>query len=179
MSRCIMEILFNPFEDRTDRDVRNILGSAFILALEKGDPAPVIQAVSDLGALKMSGAAQGYIKTRYDRYPVVLAQISSNIALKKDFYAAAGLLWDESLFFECHEWLEKDYRALQGQEKKILQAMIRTAGTFELLAYNRRKAAVSVAAKALSVLENHFLQVPESFNIQPKIARLKVVVKDT
>jgi hypothetical protein len=35
-----------------------------------------------------------------------------------------------------------------------------------------------VATKALSVLEPHSLQVPESFNIQPKIARLKTVIKD-
>ncbi|MGD9687768.1 MAG: DUF309 domain-containing protein, partial [Desulfobacter sp.] len=84
----------------------------------------------------------------------------------------------EALFFECHEWLEQNYRAAQGQEKKVLQAMIRTAGTFELLAYNRKKAAVSVAAKALAVLEPHLLQVPESFDIHPKMALLRAVMKD-
>ncbi len=173
----MIEILFNPFEDRTDRDVRNLLGSAFICALHKGDQAPVAQAVSDLGRKKLPAPAQSYIKARCDRYAAVLAQMSSNSLLGADIYATAGLLWDESLFFECHEWLEQNYRAVQGQEKKVLQAMIRTAGTFELLTYNRDKAAVSVAAKALAVLEPHFSQVPESFNIQPKIARLKNVVK--
>lgn len=177
MSAGMMKILFNPFEDRTDRDVRNLLGSAFICALHKGDQTPVAQAVSDLGQKKLPGPAQTYIKARYDRYAAVLAQMSSNPLWGADIYATAGLLWDEALFFECHEWLEQNYRTVQGQEKKILQAMIRTAGTFELLAYNRKKAAVSVAAKALAVLETHFLQVPESFNIQPKIARLKSVIK--
>ena len=174
-----MEKLFDPFEDRTDRDVRNLLGSEFILALHKGDLTPVAQAVSGLGRKKLSSQAQDYIKARYDRYSSVLAQMSSNPVLSNDIHATAGLLWDESLFFECHEWLEQDYRALQGQEKKIRQAMIRTAGAFELLAYNRKKAAASVAAKALAVLEVHSLQVPESFNIQPKMARLKAVVTDT
>ena len=174
----MMKILFNPFEDRIDRDVRNLLGSAFIDALHKGDPAPVAQAVSDLERATLPDPAQRYIKARYHRYIVVLEQVSSNPLLGADIYATAGLLWDESLFFECHEWLEQNYRAVQGQEKKVLQAMIRTAGTFELLAYNRKKAAVSVAAKALSVLEFNLLQVPESFNIQPKIARLKAVSKD-
>jgi len=173
-----MKILFNPFEDRTDRDVRNLLGSAFICALHKGDRAPVAQAVSDLGRKKLPDRAQSYITARYARYTAVLSQMSSNPLLGADLYATAGLLWDESLFFECHEWLEQNYRTLQGQEKKVLQAMIRTAGTFELLTYNRKKAAVSVAGKALSVLEPHSLQVPESFNIQPKIARLKAVIKD-
>ena len=171
------KILFNPFEDRTDRDVRNFLGSAFISALHKGDQAPVAQAVSDLDRKQLPAPAQSYIKARCDRYAAVLAQMSSNPLLSADIYATAGLLWDESLFFECHEWLEQNYRAVQGQEKKVLQAMIRTAGAFELLTYNREKAAVSVAAKALSVLESHFSQVPESFNIQPKIVRLKAVVK--
>ncbi|WP_246293819.1 DUF309 domain-containing protein [Desulfobacter latus] len=170
-------ILFNPFEDRTDRDVRNLLGSAFISALQKGDQAALAQAVSDLGRKNLPDTAQIYIKARYDRYTAVLAQVSSNPPLGADIYAIAGLLWDESLFFECHEWLEQNYRAVQGQEKKVLQAMIRTAGTFELLTYNRKKAAVSVAAKALSVLESHVLQVPESFNIQPKINCLKAVTR--
>jgi len=173
MSSGMMKIVFNPFENRTDRDVRNLLGSAFICALHKNDLAPVAQAVSDLGRKKLSGPAQNYISARYDRYAAVLAQISSPPPLGADIYATAGLLWDEALFFECHEWLEQDYRTVLGQEKKILQAMIRTAGTFELLAYNRKKAAASVAAKALAVLESHFLQVPESFNIQPKMARLR------
>lgn len=173
-----MQILFNPFEDRTDRDVRNLLGSAFICALHKGDQTPVAQAVSDLGRKKLPAPAQNYINARYDRYLAVWAQMSSNPLVGADIYATAGLLWDEGLFFECHEWLEQNYRALQGEEKKVLQAMIRTAGTFELLAYNREKAAASVAAKALAVLEPQFLQVPESFNIEPKIARLRTVIKD-
>ena len=176
MSAGIMEILFNPFENRTDRDVRNLLGSAFICALHKGNQTPVAQAVADLDLRKLSGPAQDYIKARYDRYAAVLAQMWSSPLWGADIYATASLLWDESLFFECHEWLEQDYRAVQGQKKTILQAMIRTAGTFELLAYDRKKAAVSVASKALAVLESHLLQVPETFNIQPKIARLKVVI---
>jgi len=171
-------MLFDPFENRTDRDVRNYLGSAFISALYKGDQTPVAQAVSDLGLKKLPDPAQSYIKARYERYTVVLSRILSNPLLGADIYATAGLLWDEALFFECHEWLEQNYRTVQGQEKKVLQAMIRTAGTFELLAYNRKKAAVSVAAKALALLEPYFLQVPESFDIQPKMARLRAVIKD-
>jgi hypothetical protein len=178
MSAGMMKILFNPFEDRTDRDVRNLLGSAFIRALHKGDDTPVAQAVSDLGRKKLPDRAHSYIKARHERYTAVLSQISSNPLLGADIYATACLLWDEALFFECHEWLEQNYRAAQGQEKKVLQAMIRTAGTFELLAYKRKKAAVSVAAKALAVLEPHLLQVPESFDIHPKMARLRAVIKD-
>jgi len=177
MSAGMMKILFNPFEDRTDRDVRNFLGSAFIRALHKGDHTPVAQAVSDLGRKKLPDRAQSYIKARHERYTAVLSQILSNPLLGADIYATACLLWDEALFFECHEWLEQNYRAAQGQEKKVLQAMIRTAGTFELLAYKRKKAAVSVAAKALAVLEPHLLQVPESFDIHPKMARLRAVIK--
>ena len=178
MSTGIMEILFNPFEDRTDRDVRNLMGSAFILALHKGGQTPVEQVFSDLERKYLSGFAQSYINSRYDHYADVLAQMSSNPLLSDDIYATASLLWEKALFFECHEWLEQNFRAVQGQGKKVLQAMIRTAGTFELLAYNRKKAAVSVASKALVVLESNLQQVPESFNVQPKIARLKAIIID-
>jgi hypothetical protein len=177
MSADMMNQQFNPFESRTDRDVRNLLGSAFIGTLHKGDPALVARAVAGLGQKKLPVPAQMYIKERSRRYNDVLAQVTAHPALASDVYALAGLLWDEALFFECHEWLEQDYRTLQGQAKKNLQAMIRTAGTFELLAYDRKEAAVSVASKALAVLEEHFLQVPESFNIAPKMARLKTVIK--
>ncbi|WP_320045306.1 DUF309 domain-containing protein [uncultured Desulfobacter sp.] len=174
----MMKIRFNPFEDRTDRDVRNFLGSAFVGALHKGDPAPVVQAISKLGQKTLPDPAQRYIKARYDQYSGVLTQIFADPLLGADIYAVASLLWDEALFFECHEWLEQNYRAVKGQEKKVLQAMIRTAGTFELLTYDRKRAAVSVAAKALSVLESDFSQVPESFKIQPKMTRLKAVIKN-
>ncbi|MCG8553605.1 MAG: DUF309 domain-containing protein [Desulfobacterales bacterium] len=174
----MMKIRFNPFEDRTDRDTRNLLGSAFISAVHKGDTGPVAKAFSKLRQKTLPEPARRYIKARYERYNDVLTKIFSEPLLGADIYAVAGLLWDEALFFECHEWLEQNYRAVHGQEKKILQAMIRTAGAFELLAYNRKKAAVSVAAKALSVLEPHCLQVPESFDIQSKISRLKAVIKD-
>lgn len=169
---------FNPFENRTDRDVRNLLGSAFIEALHKDDPSLVTQAVSRMAEKKLPDSAHMYIKHRAGRYTDVLAQIAANPDLASDIYAVAGLLWDEALFFECHEWLEQDYRNLQGQKKKNLQAMIRTAGTFELLAYDRKKAAVSVACKAMAVLEEHFLQVPEAFNIAPKMAWLKTVIDE-
>ena len=99
----MIKILFNPFEDRTDRDVRNFLGSAFISALHKCDQTPVEQAVSDLDRKTLPAAAQNYIKARCDRYAAVLAQMSSNPLLSADIYATAGLLWDESLFFECHD----------------------------------------------------------------------------
>ncbi len=165
----MMKIRFNPFEDRTDRDVRNLLGNAFISAVHKGDPAPVAQAVSKLRQKTLPGPVQRYIKARYERYAGVLAKISSDSILGGDVYAVAGLLWDEALYFECHEWLEQNYRDVQGQEKKILQAMIRTAGTFELLAYNRKKAAVSVAAKALSVLEPHCFKCLNRLIFSPKL----------
>lgn len=172
----MMEILFNPFEDRADRDVRNLLGSAFVSALENADPTPVEQAVSDIGDLSLSCAAQSFIKARVQKYSAILAQIKADPFLAKDRFAIAGQLWDESLFFECHEWLEQGYRDLEGREKKIRQAMIRTAGTFEHLAYNRIKPAVSVAAKALAVLEPNLSQVPGAFNVRPKMARLKAVL---
>lgn len=118
MSAGMMKILFNPFEDRTDRDVRNLLGSAFIRALHKGDHTPVVQAVSDLGRKKLPDRAHSYIKARHERYTAVLSQISSNPLLGADIYATACLLWDEALFLNVMNGLSKITGLLRGRKKR-------------------------------------------------------------
>ncbi len=179
MRAVVMENLFDPFENRADRDVRNILGSAFISMLHQNRQDPVTNAVAALDKENISGRARKYIKYRCDCYERVWHGITSWPADRAgDMYAVAGLLWDEQLFFECHEWLEQDFRRVQGREKQLLQALIRTAGTFELLAYGRVRAAVSVAQKALAVLEASPSLIPAVFDIQPKILRLKAVIRN-
>ena len=171
-----MVILFDPFENRPDRDVRNLLGAAFIKSLHQADPKPVTAALNALENDALSEDALQYIQDRCARYDAVLQDMSLH-GPTHDMYAVGARLWDTRLFFECHEWLEQNYRTTQGVEKKVLQALIRTAGTFELLAYGKQKAAVSVAAKALATLEAYPLKIPAVFNIQPKKDLLEGVVK--
>lgn len=118
MSTGMKKILFNPFECRTDRDVRNLLGSAFISALHKGDQSPVTQAVSDLGQKKLPDPAQSYIKVRCSRYAAVLPQISSNPLLGGDIYATAGLLWDEALFLNAMNGLSRITELFRVRKKR-------------------------------------------------------------
>ena len=176
MRTIVMEIVFDPFENRSDRDVRNLLGAAFITSLHQADPKPVTEAVNALENEALSEESLQYIQDRCVRYDAVLQDMSLH-GPPCDIYAVGAQLWDTRLFFECHEWLEQNYRTTQGVEKKVLQALIRTAGSFELLAYGKQKAAVSVAVKALAALEAYPLKIPAVFNIHPKKVLLERVVK--
>jgi len=57
------------------------------------------------------------------------------------------------IFFEVHEQLEQAWREVSGDEKRILQAMIRAAGVYIKLEYGYGAAARKMAGRALPVLE--------------------------
>ncbi len=170
------DVNFNPFESRACRDVRNHLGSALLKAIARQSPDAVTAMAADIDTAPLSPSVTAYIRDRLSRYEAVMGMMKSKKYFSKDLYPIAGLLWDEGLFFECHEWLEQGFAGLHGRDRDLRQALIRTAGTFELLAYGRTGPAVSTAAKALAVLEIYQEQIPEAFHIQPKIKRLKAVV---
>ena len=54
-----------------------------------------------------------------------------------------------------HEILEQEWRNAEGDEKVIVQAMIRAAGVYIKLEYGYREAAAKMAARSLPVLERH------------------------
>ena len=64
-------------------------------------------------------------------------------------------LWDLGLHFEVHEILEHAWHRAQGEEKLLLQAMIRAAGVYIKGDYGYFEAAAKLAARALPVLEAH------------------------
>ncbi len=167
---------FNPFESRACRDVRNRLGSALLKAIDGQSLDGVTAMAADIETGPQPPSVTAYIRDRLSRYEAVMGMMKSKPYFSKDLYPIAGLLWDEGLFFECHEWLEQGFAGLHGRDRELRQALIRTAGTFELLAYGRTGPAVSTAAQALAVLEIYQKQIPKAFHIQPKISRLKAVV---
>lgn len=59
------------------------------------------------------------------------------------------------IFFEAHELLEQAWRAASGDEKRILQALIRAASVYIKLEYGYDGAARKMAGRALPVLEGH------------------------
>lgn len=82
------------------------------------------------------------------------------------------MLWNQELFFEVHEWLEKGWLKAHGTDKSILQALIRAAGTYVHLKHGQREGAKKMAAKAVQTLLQHKAMVPAIFNVEVLIAKL-------
>jgi len=90
-----------------------------------------------------------YITDRIARYQSALQGISKGPV---DVFWRALVLWDQKLFFEVHEVLEHAWYQATGDNKKILQAMIRSAGVYIKLEYGYTEAAGKIANRALPVL---------------------------
>ncbi|MBU0730930.1 MAG: DUF309 domain-containing protein [Proteobacteria bacterium] len=141
---------FDPFEDRLSRDIRNTLSKSLMKALDSRDLAIVEKTAGIYLHQDIPAPYLGYIRDRLERYRMSL----DTIRQKKltDPFTEALALWDNHLFFEVHERLEKIWMTAEGDQKKALQAMIRAAGFYIHLAHGNTKAAHSMADKAASAL---------------------------
>jgi hypothetical protein len=161
---------FAPFENRLCRDIRNHLAISFLEALEDGTMAPVNQTILTLKQQKLAPFHLAYIDNRLARYQTVLAHVKFNSA---DPFTTAVLIWDQALFFECHEWLEPFWMQSEGREKKMIQALIRSAGTYALLEAGRNTGAKTTADKALAFLTTNTAIIPDIFASTRLISALK------
>jgi hypothetical protein len=145
--------VFEPFQDRLSRDIRNELSAALPLALARNDLAPV-QAVAE-AYLQQNLATPyvAYIEARLVGYAKALAIISRTAA--EDALAKALVFWDLGLFFEVHEILELAWRGAHGAEKEILQALIRAAGFYIKGEYGYFAAGTKMAGRAVTALEKN------------------------
>jgi hypothetical protein len=94
-----------------------------------------------------------YIDKRLAAYEKVLAD--SRDCRPADAVGIALIIWRHRLFFETHEYLEPFWLASGGDEKRMLQALIRAAGTYVHLEQGNRIAARRIAAKAMAAIEKH------------------------
>lgn len=62
-------------------------------------------------------------------------------------------LWREGLFFEAHERLEGEWRALAGRRRSALQGVIQLAVALHHLAHGNARGAASLVAKGREHLE--------------------------
>ena len=143
---------FDPFRDRLSRDIRNDLSASLLDCLQKGTLAPAQQIAAQYLAARPGPDHIAYIDDRLARYGQFLAQVADG----PDDVLWQGLhLWDLGLFFEVHEILEHAWLHAQGEEKALLQAMIRAAGFYIKSEFGFLEGAHKLAAKALPVLEAH------------------------
>ncbi len=85
------------------------------------------------------------------------------------------MLWDQELFFELHEWLEKKWIASEGIEKKVLQTLVRAAGTNVHLQLGRKDSAQKIGSKALAGLIEYKSHVPDIIDVERLIKKIKTL----
>ncbi len=141
---------FDPFNDRLCRNVRNSLTEAFKVAIQDKSLDPVeteARAVLDEGP---PPCVSDYVHGRLAAYREVLSTLDANdIAAPID---VALTIWTKGLFFETHEFLETYWLVATGDEKRLLQALIRAAGTYVHLEQGNLKAAERISGKAIAGL---------------------------
>jgi hypothetical protein len=160
---------FSPFENRLCRDIRNRLSQSFLAAIGEKSMDPVRKTVLALEQQTLAPWHTAYIDNRLTRYQTILTLES----LPTDRFTTACLLWDQALFFECHEWLEPFWIQAEGSEKKLIQALIRAAATYVLLEAGRKSGAKKSAKKALAFLSANSSAIPSVFKAGPLILALK------
>lgn len=144
------ELLFEPFQDRKSRDIRNGLSSAFVVSLGAGNEEDIHKVATSFLSTGLDAVYEDYIHDRLLKYKKALGRIADR---RDDYFYHGFVLWDLELFFEVHEVLEHAWYDAKGEEKLVLQALIRSAGVFIKKEFGYDKQASKIAAKALLVLK--------------------------
>lgn len=166
--------MFDPFESRLCRDVRNKAGDRFIRAVKRLEPGSLHETAHKLKTEPLPEHITAYLDQRNQKLAVVLNDIDKykdqvHLSL---FDLSAVVMWNRSLFFEVHEWLEHKWINSDDDHKKGLQAVIMTAVVYEQLTYHRRKPAASLAQKALSGIRSFPAGIPAGFDKKILITHL-------
>lgn len=161
---------FQPFTDRTSRDIRNALSSSLLDCLDANSILPAKEAARKFDPESLPQCYRRYIRDRLDRYNKAVELVSD---LPDDPVTKSTVLWNLGLFFEVHEVLEHAWYDARGDYKLILQALIRAAGVYIKLEYGYRDPAKRMAAKALTVLEEHQDSLHKWFKPEPLLKALR------
>jgi hypothetical protein len=164
-----MSTTFDPFQDRQSRDIRNGLSRAFIEAVAGHDPEPFRREAARALVGVPEERYRTYIAERRRRYEEALLRLQDE---STDVLRQAALLWDMQLFFEAHELLEKAWMQAAGDDKLVLQAMIRAAGVYIKLEYGYGETARKMSGKALPVLNAHRAALAAFFDPEPLLLAL-------
>ncbi len=162
--------LFNPFEDRLSRDIRNNLSEGLAEAVEKGNSDKLDNVVAKYRQQHLPVCYLDYLENRYARYKSALQVIQGKIT---DPIHQGIVLWNLGLYFEVHEVLEHVWYSAEGDMKATLQALIRAAGVYIKLEYGFNESASRIAAKAIPVLEANRYILDNYFETDKLITALK------
>ena len=144
---------FNPFTDRTARDIRNTLSESFAAALAAMDPAGYLIAARKWRSQKLSARYTNYIDIRLQRYDFVFNTIREYRI--DDPFKQAVVIWNQSLFFEFHDHLETLWKAATGDQRQMLKGLIKAAGVYVHLEQLHEQAAKNLAMKSFDLLRQY------------------------
>ncbi len=162
---------FDPFNNRLCRNVRNALSESFKKVLEQNKMQPARRVSGFFLNDPLPACVTAYIDQRLAAYEQVLADVRKHQL--DDPLGIAVAIWDRRLFFETHEYLEQRWMTAQGDEKKLLQAIIRAAGAYVHLEQGNLIGAQRIAAKAVAVLEVHQDRLTPYADPQLLLAKLR------
>jgi uncharacterized protein len=146
-------IHFDPFNNRLARDIRNTLAKAFLHALADNDPEIYRGCAASYLKQNLETVYENYIRERCEKYERIFA--ARVLEKPEGTLQQVAVFWNQGLYFEMHEFLEKFWKTATGDKRIALQALIRAAG-MKIHAENHNfKAAVSMGTKALADLEKY------------------------
>ena len=167
---------FDPFNDRLCRNVRNALSEGFKSSLEQKDLQPVLRIAGFFLDQHPPASVRSYIESRLVAYEKVLGKILGRRTDQP--LEIAMVIWDHRLFFETHEYLETFWMKAAGDEKALLQALIRAAGTYVHLDQGNLVGARRISAKAIPVIEEKQALLAGCADVKLLLRKLKALDPD-
>lgn len=137
---------FDPFGDRTARDLRNGLSSALVTEMTGKNKATLTAVLACWQNRVSDRIYLDYLQNRATRYRQILIQIESQGIT--DVGHQAVILWNAGLFFELHELLETVWQSTGEPMRSALKGLIQAAGAYVHVQHGNLKAARALAARA-------------------------------
>ena len=104
--------VFDPFDNRLARDIRNTLSDAFVEAVANSDKSDYQNIARKWLAGNLDAIYADYIENRLERYEQVFEKIISNGI--DDAKIQMLVFWNQGLFFEVHDHLERLWQQNTG-----------------------------------------------------------------
>ncbi len=123
-----MTDFFDPFSDRTARNIRNSLSTALVAELTGSGTQTVDEVVRDWLKQDIATVYSNYLRNRQPRYAQAITEIERMQI--QDPRLQAVVLWNAGLFFEVHELLETMWLGATGIERTALKGFIQAAGVY-------------------------------------------------
>ena len=145
--------VFDPFNNRLARDIRNTLSEAFVDALTAMDPSEYRNIAQKWLAGNLDDGYAVHIKDRLERYAQAIEEIDAGGI--NDAKIRTLVIWNHGLFFEVHDHLERIWQSTSGDERQALKGLIQAAGVYIHLEYNHRRAAERLAIKSADRIQKY------------------------